>query len=268
MPGASRLDRQYCSPTCRQKVYQWWRSPEGVTRKQADAERLRDPELLAWVATMKAMDPDRRSPEAKAKAELEQRARSTGDVCGECGTSIYASESVYRAPRFVGRAYPTCFTCRCHGVGHNSSSGRCDECQPGGTWAKVRWFCSAAYSPTHPSPYCANCHPKAWRLVQPCEGCGRGVFNHIALRPGYRRLSRGWYATGHYAEPALRVFCSDRCARTTFNAESKAKRADRDPVDCPACGERVDSRRRDSRYCSSACRQRAYRARARAGAAA
>jgi len=103
---------------------------------------------------------------------------------------------------------------------------------------------------------------------QPCEGCGRGVFNHIALRPGYRRLSRGWYATGHYAEPALRVFCSDRCARTTFNAESKAKRADRDPVDCPACGERVDSRRRDSRYCSSACRQRAYRARARAGAAA
>ncbi len=35
--------------------------------------------------------------------------------------------------------------------------------------------------------------------------------------------------------------------------------AAREPVDCATCGERFDRGRRDSRYCSPACRQRAYR---------
>jgi hypothetical protein len=183
----------------------------------------------------------------------------TRNGCTECARHIPASNR-----KWLG-ASQHCRTC--HADGHRACA-ECGKCMPGGSRLD-RQYCSSTcrlkvyqwWRSPEGVARCANCHPKAWRPVQPCEGCGRGVYNHIALRPGYRRLGRGWYATGHYAEPAVRVFCSDRCARTKFNAERKAKRADREPTDCQACGERVDTRRRDSRYCTSACRQRAYRLR-------
>ncbi len=202
---------------------------------------------------------------------LKVSAARTADVCGDCGARLYPSETVYRAPEqptsspeFRGIVYPSCLGCRCHNEHHAKHSKLCGEC----SWyaeSWVRWdtgplYCKAA-GPDHGGPYCTTCHPKAWHPERPCEGCSRSVVNHKSVRPGYRREG-GFILTLDYATPdTWRVFCSDRCRRSVFKAEQKLKRADRDPIDCGVCHERVDTRRRDSRYCSDACRQTAYRAR-------
>jgi len=93
-----------------------------------------------------------------------------------------------------------------------------------------------------------------WLGPLPCEGCTRPVY----FRPYEARSRRA--PPGVYVRW---VVCSTRCYQDVKHREQKAKRdAGRDPIDCIACGERVDARRRDARYCSPSCRQKAYRGRA------
>ena len=80
--------------------------------------------------------------------------------------------------------------------------------------------------------------PAWYRSPRACEGCGRPV------HPG--RQSR-----------ATHVLCSEHCGYVV----RYRRRPDREPIDCAVCGERLDARRADTRYCSDACRMVAYRAR-------
>jgi hypothetical protein len=273
MPRGSRFDRRYCSSTCRVRAHDEYHSPEQVARRQALKD---DPVHQAQVAALRAFGEayDGRTDKQKAVAELRARARATAEVCGDCGTDMPTSQVVWRTVPYHDRVYTTCYACRCDGESHNKphqTGGRCEKCRPYGTWANVRWSCSDAHSPD-PAPYCRMCHPKAWREPRPCQGCGRIVMNHISVRPGYRRsrISEAYrweYEPGRYDREAgkiidtSRVFCSDRCRRSTFAQERAQARAEREPIDCRACGERLDARRRDARFCSPACRQRAYRLR-------
>lgn len=201
---------------------------------------------------------------------LEVTAAETGDRCGSCGRPFEPMETVYRAAGNPAadvaerdRVFPSCADCLCRsGISHQATY--CDRCRPGGnrTWARWwadRFYCDKA-GPDHAGPYCQTCHPRSWRAPRPCEGCERPVVNHVSVRPGYRR--DGWYVrTLDYGdEGTWRVFCSERCRRAVFRVEKKLNRQ-RELVNCATCGERVDARRADSRYCSSACRQRAYRRR-------
>jgi hypothetical protein len=79
-----------------------------------------------------------------------------------------------------------------------------------------------------------------------CEGCRR-----IVIRRSDRRYRR-------------HTFCSDLCR---WQVQAASRRIVPEPHPCAGCGDPVTARA-DARYCSSACRQRAYRARARAEAAA
>lgn len=73
----------------------------------------------------------------------------------------------------------------------------------------------------------------------PCAACGRLVV-------------RG-------ADPLLkRVTCSHSCSTSLTRRRNGNQGTDRP---CPECGDRIDTGRTDSRYCSNACRQRAYRKR-------
>jgi endogenous inhibitor of DNA gyrase (YacG/DUF329 family) len=90
------------------------------------------------------------------------------------------------------------------------------------------------------APTCAGCAPSSL-LSYPadaCEACGRPVVRYRPL--GYH------------------VYCSQRCQRRAYR---QAHKPEPEPTDCVACGERVDVRRADARYCSNACRQKAYRTR-------
>ena len=71
-----------------------------------------------------------------------------------------------------------------------------------------------------------------------CPGCGRALVVVRVARSG----------------PLARVpYCSESCARS--RATSRSRNA------CASCGAQFDATRSDARYCSSACRQRAYRLR-------
>jgi hypothetical protein len=83
-----------------------------------------------------------------------------------------------------------------------------------------------------------------WRAPMPCERCGRPVM----IRQRY--------------QPPMHIACSAKCQKDIHNAAYRAKRprqVSRQP--CATCGELFDPARSDAKYCGSACRQRAYRAR-------
>jgi hypothetical protein len=91
---------------------------------------------------------------------------------------------------------------------------------------------------------CAACVPGRYAHLsqpKPCEVCAR------PLRMGGRIWRRHWV-------------CSDYCSGVAYGRDRRLGRY-QEPVDCPICHERIDDRRGDARYCSSACRQKAYRAR-------
>lgn len=90
--------------------------------------------------------------------------------------------------------------------------------------------------------------PGVWRGPLPCRGCQRPIVYISRIEPHYRRREAGgsWIA------------CSTRCTRRAYNQKPSQER---EPLDCVVCHERIDTRRRDARYCSPACRQKAYRGR-------
>jgi hypothetical protein len=111
--------------------------------------------------------------------------------------------------------------------------------------------------------YLWNC-----RWVSVCVACLRPC----EQRPGYFRstaftclgcgapLVRPWKASYCYrgSETAQDAVCSDRCYR---RARRAYRQATRPRQRCLVCEEWFRPERSDSRYCSPACRQRAYRQR-------
>lgn len=96
------------------------------------------------------------------------------------------------------------------------------------------------------APLCERCRAdwKEFRGAEPCENCGR---------PVHQEYNRRIY---------LYTFCCSTCERAVRVAEARERRTDaRDTRQCRTCGETFEPTRTDARFCSSACRQRAYRRR-------
>lgn len=89
-------------------------------------------------------------------------------------------------------------------------------------------------------------------LAGPCEQCGRPVYRQRGERAG---VSGGY----GYGRP-YRVLCSAAC-RYRLQGEVRRELRRPEPRPCAVCHETFEPTRSDSIYCSSACRQRAYRAR-------
>jgi len=109
-------------------------------------------------------------------------------------------------------------------------------------------------------PVCRTCCPdpdaverwgtRRWDGPLACDGCSRPVYFR-GDRQRYRLVN------GHLVAWAV---CSTRCYQDVKHREAKVRKAaEREPINCAECGERVDARRRDARYCSNACRMVAYR---------
>ena len=96
-------------------------------------------------------------------------------------------------------------------------------------------------------PHCRKCRSSARDFAfGSCKNCGRPVYRQ---RDRWRRFT----------------FCCERCAQTTFvgiaNTAAKAWRAKArgSSRPCKQCSKPFKPARTDARYCSNACRQRAYR---------
>jgi len=102
------------------------------------------------------------------------------------------------------------------------------------------------------TPICTQCFPNLesyhqrlhWHLPAPCTRCGRIVILEAWRDP-----------------PCQDVFCSRECQTSVWNARSYAKHR-RPPPEraCAVCDERFQPKRTDAIYCSSRCKQAAYRA--------
>ena len=88
-----------------------------------------------------------------------------------------------------------------------------------------------------------------WR-ERPCKNCGRQVFFHGSRRIPYHAV------------------CGDACRYAINLAQARERCARRrGTLICQTCGEQFTPQRTDARFCSSPCRQRAYRQRQQAEAA-
>lgn len=103
-------------------------------------------------------------------------------------------------------------------------------------------------------PLCRRCRPvgpepwQAWswdRGPEPCQTCSRPVLNQVT-----RRVRR-------------HTFCSDTCEKEYHIQRQAAERRRKADLEkrCPVCEEDFTAGRSDARYCSNACKQRAYRRR-------
>jgi len=94
-------------------------------------------------------------------------------------------------------------------------------------------------------PLCPGCVPsdlqRSWRKYRDCHWCGR----------------RRYYGC---ASQLPRNYCCYECLRLAKNARRRKPRRTIYMV-CVGCEETFTAQRRDAEYCSSACRQRAYRGR-------
>ena len=96
-------------------------------------------------------------------------------------------------------------------------------------------------------------YPENLRSLR-CEGCGREIRCELRLFWMIsRQSSHNWQKT---------AFCGDACRRFVVNGERRhARAAARGVMDCAQCTKAFEPARADVRYCSSACRQKAYRLR-------
>ena len=267
LPRGARWDRYYCSSSCRVKVHQWRHSPEGIAEQRARDEWRNSPEGEQLVATLRAMSAA--MGDKPRRTDVEREARATATVCGRCGAPTPASQPVWKRtasglPMIGGRSVaiiPVCYACRCDTYEGTHQARRCDECRPRGEWVAVRWSCPNAYAPEHQNIYCNGCHPRTWRAAQPCQQCGRQVMLSIYLRHGRRYPWRPAPDGTTWQEVEVRdgTFCCEDCRRVYRMDQRRAARA-REPKPCAACGEHFLGRT-DAAYCSTACRQRAYRSR-------
>ena len=118
------------------------------------------------------------------------------------------------------------------------------------------------------APTCRSCARDAvtWLMRRPVEDVERWAPDlfpgrRIGLCPGCdRELYVSIQGLGRHAQQR---HCSKRCVAVAANKRRKQQRIDQRTRACAACGETFQGTRRGAQYCSSACRQRAYRRRVR-----
>lgn len=148
-------------------------------------------------------------------------------TCSECRRPIAPDQHVYNNKRAGWR--------RCTGCADPDPGERDDA--PHGVLVGDFWFHDGAWQDT------TDRYPD-WRVIWPCQVCGR------VLHMDHRRSQHGrWIPWWHE--------CGEACTR-----RRRRPRLD-GPSRCTVCGTPVTLGRGDARYCSPACRQKAYRQRRR-----
>jgi hypothetical protein len=129
---------------------------------------------------------------------------------------------------------------------------KCTRCQRGMTADEPAYhlFISAEVYP-HRQMCCTGCaeaYPTRWLPPLPCHRCSRLVYRGRPLRRG-----------------VTRTYCSDQCGQHVYNALYRQRHPRPRLEHQCACGKTFTPQRRNARFCSDACRQRAYRERAQGG---
>jgi hypothetical protein len=241
-----------------------------------EEEAKQKAELEANLGALKAISGT--TPEYEQRQKRIAEIKRQGDRCAECGKPFGPRDVIYRRG---GIASPVLPYCQEHACG--LMDGHHNKDAPEGSY--------------YPACRCLDDEQGArrWLKPEPCAGCGRLVANDRESADPCRFM-REWETASEAQERrrmfaecktnderlelarelgpsrrmAARTFCSESCRRRTVACEAKAKRqAARGDLTrrCEGCHERFTPQRVDARYCSPACRQRAYRKRHKEAAA-
>ena len=166
--------------------------------------------------------------------DLQRRAFETGEVCGRCGKTLAPDETVVRSfmswPFIFGeriQQFPICVPCWEGEVSQREGLVEGERDAAWREWALYRQVYGALASTDYRLGLC----PVA---TLPCVTCGRPV---VTVPPHGQRKN---------------VSCCRRCRDLAYR-RPRTERA------CAVCGTEFLPSRSDARYCSQACRQRAYR---------
>lgn len=255
LPAGHRYDRRYCSSTCRvtahvrreearlERVVWEEENPEEARRQAKKYEDSVAGLRAALSASGMMGDPERRKRERELKGQAKRCAgriwQSDTETFSDCLNRFEPGDVIYRQRTLLtDPVLPYCFEHRC-----GQPAGRHNRDLPDG-----RYY-----------PACL-CEDRLWEEPESCPGCVRLVSN--PKNAPWRRV-RQWLYSGEKEKAKPRPFCSDHCRRLVFRAERKAARqAERgEESQCVGCSANFKGRRRDAKYCSVACRQRAYRQR-------
>lgn len=92
--------------------------------------------------------------------------------------------------------------------------------------------------------FCENCNPGSWNTeYADCDICNRTVYYP------YRNIER------------RHVFCSEKCERDHYSTVQREKRLRARQKECNECGKAFTAPRSDTKFCTTTCKQKAYRAR-------
>ena len=121
--------------------------------------------------------------------------------------------------------------------------GECGTAIPAGDPVWRRLVCVGKWGVRRLSVVCRKCSHAKTDPLEHCQNCGRGV-------------------GGRFNSTRQYISCSDACDSQIHAAIQRDKRAAiRGTRNCQSCGDTFTPKRSDSKYCSSKCRQKAYRQR-------
>jgi hypothetical protein len=130
----------------------------------------------------------------------------------------------------------------------------CHHCKHRFDDTETVFIAKQPYSPGHP----------IWRRFPLCGPCAKRLSgNHWFSTPKPCGYCERTIAVSDYAKNRRRPdFCCDLCASREANRVARdIRREMRDNRTCKQCRTNFESTRADASFCSSACRQRAYRER-------
>jgi len=177
---------------------------------------------------------------AQLEDELDLRA-GIGSAVTDNVDALQRTDDSRNATRAIYRAQQTAATC-----------ARCERTiQPEEpVWRQgmfLGFSCFGGRRYTY-APVCKGCrsdYREFWEAA-PCKGCGRPVYDEI---------NRSFTQKQHLS-------CSQACKHKSYAAAVRERRRRRrGTLACEICGKAYQPSRSDSRFCSVACKQRAYRKR-------
>lgn len=163
-----------------------------------------------------------------------RNAGETGQHCADCERVLTPDEPVWRVWKAIARGWGGIGMC-------GAFAPVCEECFKSVHVFKLPRDDGGIYEVSVRTYY--DFYED--RNPRPCEGCGRPVHQKWTLRSFSKR-----------------TVCCSNCARRAQAAAAKSRRAKaRGTRQCQDCGKIFKPTRTDARFCSVACKQRAYRKR-------
>jgi hypothetical protein len=188
---------------------------------------------------MLSLEAHKRKPARDREAERRIEASKKGTSCGKCGRALEDGERIYAKCRVYAGMWGGLTP---HPGPRFEAASICGACAP-------KWMTEPKAFNEYTIGGKTVRVPADGDLIEgPCPTCERPVVQ--------RRIRQG-----HHASAASRLFCCYRCEYTYHNRRRSKREQHLREKTCEVCAKEFTAKRVDTKTCSPACKQKAYRTR-------